>query len=310
MAKNDLEDLLNMWKADSEKIREDASSTSNKRRNYKEEQENRVKHLDLIIRKDDPASKTYKGFFLTAPDGGDSFRFNRIIKNLKRFGCEAKTYGTPGLMIMDPNDYVGVKDQEVKDLIVTFNNLYDEVVNIDYKKVAKGDVNRFYLQNRIKLYDMFYMYIMEGPGIEKPDLYLVTSKAIQGSTSKFAVSKESCINQEFRNATRYGANMEDVFKDIYGNETPRTRMVEFTVSRPSGYEFQMNITDVKGDAFQIPKEALDKMTPLRDQYISDRYTDPENMKKCINILRNILSDYERAEIKGKVEEEVSDVFKD
>lgn len=263
-------------------------------------------------------SKTFQGYFLTAPGN----KFNRMIKNIHRFGCNSKKYGTIGFRCMDPEDYVIVGTDPLhpdkgitpsqKNKLKTFISLFAQVN--DSKKLGKVTDNDplMYCQY-VKNLEIFYMYLtdlQDKDGAPTEGIRLVTTKS--RSFMKDRLSWTSTLNTTYEKLLGKDEGNKkflEFINNMVDNDIPKSDKIIINIKQSSGYKFEFSSEDVS-PAFQIPQDKLATLKDLDTLYISRYEIDEAELDKNIAILTRLLSQIQDLEAKNNIANAVKDPYKD
>jgi len=289
------EELMRQFMLDQKNVikdseeREQRKNSSSKKFNSEDE----IKTINLVV----PSGETcrvYKGYFVTDPED----KFIRRISNIRMTGCSYKAYKTVGLRTMDLNSYSDQLDQESKDLIIRFNNLWDRLdgynktpgVYAEATKIQDENGNwvsdpKFFLKKYPNM-DICYMYLTEGPGVEEPGYYLVQCKSVQ-----FQLAKANMVNKQVKFLQQNGMDPTQFAVEMSDNTAPKRRLITIKVTRPNGYQFDFD-TDIQSTEFTLPADGLAKLKPLSEMYISEKVIDKEMYKTNVNVIASWVSKVE------------------
>ena len=288
------EELMRQFMLDQKNVikdneeREQRKSSSGK----KFSTESGTKTINLVIPKGE-TMREYKGYFVTDPND----RFTRRVSNIRMTGCSYKAYKTVGLRTMDLSSYSDKLDQESKDLIIRFNNLWDKMAS--YPEAVQKEATKIQDENgawindpkffvrKYNNFDLCYMYLLEGPGVEEPGYYLIQSKSLE-----FVNEKAKMVNKQVKFMKENAIDPTMFVVEMSDNTAPKKRLITFKVTRPTnGYKFDFD-TEMQQNEFILPASGLNELKPLSDMYISENEIDKEAYKTNINILATWISKIE------------------
>ena len=302
------EELMRQFMLDQKNVikdNEEREQRKNSSTGKKFNTEGGIKTINLVIPKGE-TMREYKGYFVTDPND----KFTRRVSNIRMTGCSYKAYKTVGLRTMDLSSYSDKLDQESKDLIIRFNGLWDKMSG--YNEASQKEASKIQDENGMWItdpkffvrkynnFDLCYMYLIEGPGVEEPGYYLIQSKSLE-----FVNEKAKMVNKQVKFMKENGIDPTMFVVEMSDNTAPKKRLISFKITRPTnGYKFDFD-TEMQSSEFTLPADGLKELKPLSEMYISENEIDKEAFKTNINVLATWISKIEsqtqRAEAVQKVE---------